>query len=201
MKIIGLTGSIATGKSTVSSYLKTKGFIVIDADILAREAVKPNSKALDEIIDVFGIEYILENGNLDRKKLGNLIFKNKNLRNELDKIMLPKIRELFLQNIKKYIKLGFKEVFYDMPLLYESKQEKDVDIVILVYTPIEIQLDRLIKRNNISKKEGLDRINSQISIEEKKKLTNYVIDNSRDLEYTYKQINLILNKLNIDLPE
>ena len=173
---IVLTGGIATGKSTVSSLMALSGFRVIDADKIAH-SVLDNSQA--EIAKAFGAEYIT-NGKVDRKKLGSLIFADSQKRLELEAIVHPKIKVEIEQQAKKQEVFG-KPYLIDIPLFFEREGVYNIDKVIVVYAPKEIQLDRLIKREGLSETEALQRIDAQLPIEQKKQKATFLIDNSRDL--------------------
>jgi len=173
---IVLTGGIATGKSTVSSLMALSGFRVIDADKIAH-SVLDNSQA--EIAKAFGAEYIT-NGKVDRKKLGSLIFADSQKRLELEAIVHPKIKVEIEQQAKKQEVFG-KPYLIDIPLFFEREGVYNIDKVIVVYAPKEIQLDRLIKREGLSEAEALQRIDAQLPIEQKKQKATFLIDNSRDL--------------------
>jgi len=175
---IVLTGGIASGKSTVSALMQLFGFRVIDADKIAH-MVLDSSK--EEIAKLFGDEYIVEN-RVDRKKLGSLIFASKDKRLQLESIVHPKIREEILQEAKKQESFN-KPYLIDIPLFFEREGAYDIDKVIVVYTPKEIQLERLIKREGLSKEEAIQRVEAQLSIEQKRDRATYLIDNSKNLTH------------------
>ncbi len=179
---IVLTGGIASGKSTVSALMQLFGFRVIDADKIAHK-VLDNSVA--QIAKTFGEEYI-SNNRVDRKKLGSLIFANKDKRLELEAIVHPQIKEKILQEAKKQEVLG-KPYLIDIPLFFEREGVYNIDKVLVVYTPKEIQLERLIKREGLSKDEALLRIEAQLPIDSKKKRATYLIDNSKDLAHLQRE--------------
>ena len=189
--IIGITGSIACGKSTVSNYLKSKGYIVIDADKIGHEALD-DDYVKEKLILAFGNE-ILEDNKINRQKLGELVFGNSSNLNVLNSIIHPEIRKKILEKIDKN---NDKElIFIDVALLFEAKFDDLVDKIIVVYVDKNTQLTRLMKRNSISKKEALSRIVSQMSPIEKAKLGDYTINNNLDVINTYKQIDKILSEL------
>lgn len=196
-KIIGITGSIASGKSTVSNMIKELGFTVIDADIVARQVVEPGEEAYEKIVETFGSEILFPNGMINRSKLGEIIFTNEERRKQLNAIVHPAVRKRMNNDKEEAVKQGEKAVFLDIPLLFESKLTNMVDKVIVVYVDEKIQLERLMKRNDLSKEEALNRIQSQLSIEEKKKLADAFIDNRGTIEETKKQLMIILKKWNI----
>lgn len=186
-KIIGLTGSISTGKTQVSNYLRDRGEKVIDADLIAREVVDLGA-VKEKIKEAFGHD-IYKDDELDRKALGEIVFRDKEKRQVLNEIEHPEIYKIILEEVKN----SKGRVFVDIPLLFESQHlnEKyglDFDEVWLVYVSRETQVKRLIKRDRISKGYALEKINSQMSVEDKKIMADVIIDNSGSLEETYKQV-------------
>ena len=189
--IIGITGSIACGKSTVSNYLKSKGYIVIDADKIGHEALD-DDYVKEKLILAFGNE-ILEDNKINRQKLGELVFGNSSNLNVLNSIIHPEIRKKILEKIDKN---NDKElIFIDVALLFEAKFDDLVDKIIVVYVDENTQLTRLMKRNSISKKEALSRIVSQMSPLEKAKLGDYTVNNNLDVINTYEQVDKVLSEL------
>ena len=188
---IGITGSIACGKSTVSNYLKSKGYIVIDADRIGHEALD-DDYVKEKLIVAFGNE-ILEDNKINRQKLGELVFGNSSNLNVLNSIIHPEIRKKILEKIDKN---NDKElIFIDVALLFEAKFDDLVDKIIVVYVDENTQLTRLMKRNSISKKEALSRIVSQMSPTEKAKLGDYTVNNNLDVINTYEQVDKVLSEL------
>ncbi|MBM7838481.1 dephospho-CoA kinase [Alkalihalobacillus xiaoxiensis] len=185
---IGLTGGIASGKSLVSSYLKDKGYPVVDADIIAKRVVEPASPALDQIKAVFGQGMIDESGQLDRKKLGSVIFSDQTKREQLNKIVHPFVRSEMKREADEYEQNGHKVIFLDIPLLIENKLEYLVDQTWVVYVDQPTQLNRLITRDQSSEEEALQRISAQQSLEQKKAFATIVIDNRESKEETYRQV-------------
>lgn len=189
--IIGITGSIACGKSTISNYLKSKGYIVIDADKIGHEALD-DDYVKEKLILAFGNE-ILEDNKINRQKLGELVFGNSSNLNVLNSIVHPEIRKKILEKIDKN---NDKElIFIDVALLFEAKFDDLVDKIIVVYVDKNTQLTRLMKRNSISKKEALSRIVSQMSPIEKAKLGDYTVNNNLDVINTYEQVDKVLSEL------
>ena len=193
-KIIGLTGSISTGKTQVSNYLRDRGEKVIDADLIAREVVDLGP-VKEKIKKAFGND-IYKDDELDRKALGEIVFRDKEKRQVLNEIEHPEIYRIILEEIKN----SKGRVFVDIPLLFESQHlnEKyglDFDEVWLVYVNRETQVKRLIKRDRISKGYALEKINSQMSVEDKKIMSDVIIDNSGSLEKTFKQVEENLKRL------
>ena len=189
--IIGITGSIACGKSTVSNYLKSKGYIVIDADKIGHEALD-DDYVKEKLILAFGNE-ILDDNKINRQKLGELVFGNSSNLNVLNSIIHPEIRKKILQKIDKNNDKEF--IFIDVALLFEAKFDDLVDKIIVVYVDENTQLTRLMKRNSISKKEALSRIVSQMSPIEKAKLGDYMVNNNLDVINTYEQVDKVLSEL------
>ena len=175
---IVLTGGIASGKSTVSSLMQLFGFRVIDADKIAHDVLNSSSS---KIASTFGDEYV-NSGVVNRKKLGSLVFANKDKRLELEAIVHPKIRAEILEQASKQEKLG-KPYFIDIPLFFERKGAYDIEKVLVVYTPKEIQLERLIKREGLSEEEATQRVNAQLPIDSKRDKATYLIDNSKNLAH------------------
>ncbi|HDP5825937.1 TPA: dephospho-CoA kinase [Staphylococcus aureus] len=178
-KVIGLTGGIASGKSTVSELLSVFGFKVVDADKAAREAVKKGSKGLARVREVFGDEAIDENGEMNRRYMGDLVFNHPEKRLELNAIIHPIVRDIMEEEKQEYLKQGYN-VIMDIPLLFENELENTVDEVWVVYTSESIQMDRLMQRNNLSLEDAKARVYSQISIDKKSRMADHVIDNLGD---------------------
>lgn len=188
MKIVGLTGGISSGKSTVSSYLKQLKIPVIDADEVARKVVEPNSQGAIEIRKTFGSDVFEEDGSLNRQKLGALIFSNAENRQKLDDLLQPLIKIMILDEIEEYRQKGETMIVLDLPLLFEKHYEKLCEEIIVVYVPRELQLERLMKRNQYTKQEALSRIDSQLSIEEKRKRATVLLDNQGTVQQLYQQV-------------
>ncbi|HFV7331306.1 TPA: dephospho-CoA kinase [Staphylococcus aureus] len=178
-KVIGLTGGIASGKSTVSELLSVFGFKVVDADKAAKEAVKKGSKGLAQVREVFGDEAIDENGEMNRRYMGDLVFNHPEKRLELNAIIHPIVRDIMEEEKQEYLKQGYN-VIMDIPLLFENELENTVDEVWVVYTSESIQMDRLMQRNNLSLEDAKARVYSQISIDKKSRMADHVIDNLGD---------------------
>ena len=197
---IGLTGSIATGKSTVTNMLKELGAFVIDCDKTARDVVAPGTRGLAKIEEVFGKDAVAADGSMDRVYIGDLVFRNPGMKKRLENILFPLIFEALDEELLRLERAGATPVvFLDMPLLYEVKYDSYVDEVWLVYVPFEVQLSRLMKRNGYTKEEALLRIHSQISVDKKKSLAQQVIDNSRILEDTKEQVRSLWERLQMRL--
>lgn len=186
---IGLTGGIATGKSTVSSMLIQRGAVLIDADQIAREIVLPGSPVLDEVVSRFGQAVLLEDGSLHRKQLGQIIFGDAKARKDLEALLHPPIRIIIKSRMQALeAEDPHRLVVVDIPLLYESKLQEPYAEILLVYASPEIQKQRLMQRDHLNETEAEARLSSQMPIEEKKKLADIVIDNSGTIEDTEKQV-------------
>ncbi|ECB9806559.1 dephospho-CoA kinase [Listeria monocytogenes] len=187
-KTIGLTGSVATGKSTVSNMIQQAGIPLVDADIAARKVVEPGTEGLKEIVAYFGEEILLADGTLDRAKLGEIIFKDNEKREKLNEITHPRVKDYMLEARERFFRAGEELVFFDIPLLFESHLESLVDQIVVVWTTPETELKRLMERNNLTKEDALRRIESQMGIDEKARKADFVIDNNESLEKTQKQV-------------
>ena len=188
---IGITGSIACGKSTVSNYLKEKGYTIIDADKLGHIALT-SDEVKEKLKKSFGLT-ILENNEISREKLGKLVFGNDENLKILNSIVHPYIRKIILQLQENHRDERF--VFLDIALLFEAGFEDLVEKIIVVDVDEKIQVVRLMSRNALSKEQAMFRIESQMSSKDKSILGNYVIDNGGTKEETYKQIDLIIEAL------
>ena len=193
---IGITGTFASGKGTVCSFFEKLGAIVIDTDILAKEAVSPGSDSLKKIIRVFGKSFISEEGFLKRRELGRYVFQNKSRTEKLNKILHPIILEKTLN-----LSCDKSKIFViNAPLLFEAGFDKYMEKTIVVKTDENKCIERGINRDKITEEEIRDRINMQFSVNKKIALADYVIDNSKDLNNTKTQVNdlwkIITNSLN-----
>lgn len=184
-KVIGLTGGIASGKSTVSELLSAHGFKIVDADIASRQAVEKGTKGLERVKEAFGEQAIDENGEMNRAYVGEVVFNQPEKRLELNEIVHPIVREIMEKEKAQYLSEGY-HVIMDIPLLFENNLQDTVDEVWLVYTSESIQIDRLMERNNISMEEAKARVYSQISIDKKRRMADHEIDN-RDTKLELKQ--------------
>jgi dephospho-CoA kinase len=177
--VAGLTGGIATGKSTVSAFLSDAGARIIDADKIAREVVVPGTPAYDEILAFFGKGILMPDGDIDRERLGDIIFNDGDKKKRLDAIVHPRV---FERSAERIAEIATQEpdavVILDIPLLLEADMDRDLAEVIVVYVPEALQLRRLMDRDDIDQKAAMARIRSQMPIEEKRKRATCVIDNS-----------------------
>lgn len=195
MLVVGLTGGIASGKSTVSRMFEDAGVPVICADELAREAVKPGSAGLREIARVFGSDVIAGDGNLDRVAMARLVFEDPGRRKILEGIIHPRVAEEKIRRLKEYEQQGHKLAIVDVPLLYESGWEDAFDLVVAVYVPEGVQVDRLARRDGLSPEEIRSRIAAQMPVEEKRARAARVVDNSGTEADTYRQVQILLGEL------
>ncbi|WP_434795875.1 dephospho-CoA kinase [Staphylococcus equorum] len=184
-KVIGLTGGIASGKSSVSELLTVHGFKVVDADVASRQAVEKGTKGLEQVKEAFGEEAIDEDGNMNRSYVGDVIFNHPEKRLELNEIIHPIVRDIMEEEKEDYLEQGYN-VIMDIPLLFENDLQDTVDEVWLVYTSESIQIDRLMERNNLSMEDAKARVYSQISIDKKRRMADREIDN-RDTKLELKQ--------------
>ncbi|MED1177534.1 dephospho-CoA kinase [Bacillus paralicheniformis] len=191
--VIGLTGGIASGKSTVAQMFQQCGITVVDADVIAKEAVEQGMPAYQKIAETFGQGVLLETGGIDRRKLGEIVFANEEKRMQLNAIVHPEVRKMMIKQRDEAIRAGERFVVLDIPLLYESGLEHLTDKVIVVWVPMELQLERLMKRNRLTEDEALNRIHAQHSLDEKKKKADAVIDNSGSLKDTEAQLHQLLD--------
>lgn len=195
MKVVGLTGGIASGKSTVSNMLRELGAQVIDADVVAREVVEPGTPGLKQIAERFpGV--IGEDGRLDRAKLGARIFADPEERKALNEIIHPLIHMAVLEKTFALKAAGVTTVIYDAPLLIENGLQHAMDAVILVAAPQDVQVDRLIARNGLSREEALARIASQLPLEKKRPYATWIVENAGSLEETRRQVERIWEAIN-----
>ncbi|CAM4148563.1 dephospho-CoA kinase [Jeotgalicoccus halotolerans] len=185
-KIIGLTGGIASGKTTVSDYLKKRGYVVLDADAYSKKTTAKNGPAIPAIIEAFGADIVDEAGELDRKKLGSIIFNDADKRRELNEIVHPLIREMMNADEEKYIQKG--HVFLDIPLLFENGLNERCDYVVTVFVDRDTQIKRLTARNDLTVEEAEARINSQMPLTEKVQKSDFRLDNNGTVEMLYEQI-------------
>lgn len=210
MKIIGLTGGIGSGKSTVTDYLISKGFHVLDADKVAREIVMPGSEMLIQLSSIFGEDILLEDGSLDRKKLGEIVFLDAEKKKKLDEMMHIRILEIIHDRIfqirEEYEHLAEvaiepdqikkrKVIFIDAPLLFETGLDKSVGETWVIDVDDETRIQRIMKRDGLNRDEILMRINTQMTRDEKKQRADVLLDNTGDREALYRRIDQMLEAL------
>ena len=198
--LVGLTGGIATGKSTVSEAFRRLGCVIIDADVLAREVVEPGEPAYPEIVAEFGRDVLQPDGALDRKKLGALVFADAGKRRRLEAITHPRIRERFLRRVQELADRDFGGIaIFDAAVMIESGNYKTMDRLVVVVADPASQAARLRARDGTDEAEGRRKIASQMPLGEKAKLADYVIDNSGDRATTLAEVRRVHQALLVDL--
>lgn len=196
MKIIGLTGGIGTGKSTVSEYLVKMGYKVIDADAISHQVTEKGSPSLDLIREKFGNEFFLQDGSLDRKKMAQLVFNSKRHKDMLEGIVTE---EVFSRIRKQLEELSRAEtcpttVFLDVPLLFETGADYMADETWLVTADLDTRIKRVMQRDGISREQVLERVSNQMSCEKKAELADFVIDNSKGKEELYRRVDVLIEE-------
>lgn len=189
--LIGLTGGIGSGKSTVADIFNKYGFPIIDSDKIARDVVEPNEEAWKKIVQYFGKGILNSDKTLDRKKLGEIIFQDPEKREELNQITHPIIISRILAEAEALQK-KYEHIIVDVPLLYESNSENLFDLIIVVYVDKSTQLQRVIERDKIGQALALAKIDAQLSLEIKKDKADFVLYNDGDLEKTKQQVEAII---------
>ncbi|PPE00945.1 hypothetical protein GOBAR_DD02026 [Gossypium barbadense] len=191
MRLVELTGGIASGKSTVSSMFKHNHIPVVDADIIARDALKKNSGGYKKVVAAFGPDILQDDGQVDRLKLGRIVFSDASKRQLLNRLLAPYISSgIFLEIFKLWIK-GHKVIVLDIPLLFEAKMDKWTKPIVVVWVDPETQLRRLVERDNSTEEDARNRINAQMSLDLKKSQADIVIDNTgsrQDLQERFSEV-------------
>lgn len=198
--IIGITGSIGTGKSTVSNYLISKGYSVVDADKISKGAYNIGSNGYKAILEVFGVEILNSNGEVDRKKIKKIVFDNSNMLQRLNMAIHP----IIINEIEKEIEILLESqnvVFLDAPLLIETELHKKVNKIIVVICDKNEQINRIIKRDKITADMAISIINSQMSIDEKLKFADYVVYNNSTIENLYSQVDEIILEIKKEISD
>lgn len=199
--IIGLTGSIATGKSTVAGRLRELGLPIVDADEVARQVVEPGSETLAAIHAAFGEEALLPDGSMNREAIGRQIFADQSKREQLNAIIHPAIRQEMLRQRDAHVAAGESIVIMDIPLLFESKLQHFVDRIVVVGTTVETQMTRLMKRNALSEEEARQRIQSQIPVQEKMDRADDILLNEGSVDDLYDQVDKLVASWRTQLSE
>ncbi|MEX0380201.1 dephospho-CoA kinase [Leuconostoc sp. MS02] len=196
MLIVGLTGGIGTGKSTVSKVLRDAGFPVVDADVVAREVVEPGTHTLEKIKLTFGPD-IIKNGALDRHKLGDIVFSNNTELARLNAIMQPVINSAMVDKIAFWRAQKVPVLIIDVPLLFERGYENNdyIDKVVVVTTSPQVQLERVKARDNLDETKAQNRINSQMPLADKIARADYLLDNNGDISFLEEQIKNLMTEL------
>ena len=194
--VVGLTGGIASGKSSVARIFRELGAWIIDADQLAREIVEPGTPGWQEVVETFGREYLLPDGSLDRKKLAKRVFSHPEDKAKLEAIIHPKVLELRKERTRKILEKDPQAlIVFEVPLLIEKGLHHRVDKVVVVWVPRETQIQRLMERDGLTWEEAEERLKNQMDLDEKVKFAHYVIDNSRTLEETRRQVEALYREL------
>lgn len=197
--IIGLTGSIGTGKSTISKMIAQLQIPVIDADKIAREVVEPGAIAHEKIAAAFGETVFYQDQTLNRQALGEIVFSDEKKRVKLNSIIHPEIRKEMLNQRDAYVHDNVPCIVMDIPLLFESKLTHFIDKVMVVAVDEHVQLERIIERDHSSEAEAKQKINAQIAIDKKTSMAHAVIDNNGTVEASYQQLKTILDRWDIPL--
>ena len=193
--IVGLTGGIVGGKSTVASMFRDLGAKIIDADKLGHSVIFPNKPAWKKIVKIFGKDILQNDLTINREKLGKIVFTNQTFLKKLNEVTHPEITKMIKKEIDSATNNQEKVLIIDAALIYEAKIDRLMDKIIVVYIDKDEQIKRLIKRNNFSRDEALQRVRSQIPMKEKAKMADYVIDNSNSLSKTREQVEKIWQSL------
>lgn len=189
---LGLTGGIATGKSTVSAYIRELGIPVIDADVTAREIVEPGEPAYDDIVSYFGPEILQADGTLNRAALGKIVFSYAEKLAKLNEFTHPRVFQRTQEKTATLVATGADVIVYDIPLLFEANRPDSFDAIMVVTIPRTLQIQRLMARNHFDEQEAVKRIEAQMPMAEKEARADYVIYNDGDLQTTYRQVDQII---------
>jgi len=196
MLIVGLTGGIASGKSTMADMFKKEGAYIIDIDIISRDVVKPGKPAWRDVVHIFGKEVLNDDQTLNRKKVGDIVFSDAEKRKKLEKIIHPRINAETLTEINEIAKKDNQAiVIIDIPLLIETGKQDTVDKVVLVFTSPQGQIERLVKRDSLSLEDAHKRLAAQMPIENKKKYAHYIINNEEPFEEIQKKVKEVFQDL------
>ncbi|XP_048498641.1 dephospho-CoA kinase [Beta vulgaris subsp. vulgaris] len=193
MRIVGLTGGIASGKSTVSNLFKAQGIPIVDADIVARDALKKGTGGWKKVVKAFGNDILQPDGEVDRPKLGRIVFSNPDKRQLLNRLLAPYISSGIFKEILKLWLKGHKVIVLDVPLLFEAKMDKWTKPIIVVWVDRETQLKRLVSRDRITDEEADNKINAQMAMDSKRSKADIVIDNTGSLDDLNGQFQNALN--------
>lgn len=197
MKWIGLTGGIASGKSTVAKILRDLGFPVVDADDLARRVVEKGSPTLDRVAEAFGSEVLKADGSLNRQALGKIVFQDETRLLQLESLLHPEIQQLKIAERLRLESTGAEVAFYDVPLLFEKNLQEEFDATMLVYCSAEQQSQRLMERDGLSEEDAKQRLDSQLPLEKKKFMADFIILNTADKVELRSQVKKLLRELDL----
>jgi dephospho-CoA kinase len=195
VKLIGLTGGIASGKSTVAAILRRLGAAIVNADDLSREVVEPGQQCWKDIVNTFGADVLNPDQTIDRQKLRKIIFNDPQARQKLEAIIHPRVRALAEQRIREHGAAGYEIVVYEVPLLFEVNIHHWLRPVILVASDVATQKKRLQDRDQLTEAEAAKHIAAQMSLEEKRRLADYVIENDGSLADLERQVRMILEEI------
>ena len=194
--ILGVTGGIATGKTTVANMLEDLGAPIIDFDVLARRVVAPEKPAWKDIVAYFGQEILLEDRTVDRKKLSGIVFKNAEKRKKLEDFVHPRTGDEYVEEVSRITATDSNAIIQAViPLLFEANMQDMYEKILLVYAPRETQIERLVLRDKISEEEAARILDAQLPIDEKVGFADFVINNDKGLDETRKQVEDLWKKL------
>ena len=191
---VGLTGGIGSGKSTVARLLERRGAVVFDADALAREAVEPGTPGHDAVVERFGANVLAPGGELDREVLASIVFADAAARRDLEEIVHPEVRRLFAEGCEAYRDTD-RVVAFSAPLLVETGMHTAFDVLVLVSTPVEAQIERLLRDRAMSEEQVRARIDAQAPLEEKAAVADVIVDNEGNLEDLEAQVDSLWDEL------
>lgn len=192
MRIVGLTGGIASGKSTVSNLFKSHDIPVVDADVVARDALEKGSGGWKKVVAAFGEEILLDNGEVNRPKLGQIVFADPDKRQFLNRLLAPYISSGISWEVVKLWLKGYRVIVLDVPLLFEAKIDKFTKPIIVVWVDPETQIQRLLARDKSSEEDGRNRVNAQMPLDVKRSKADIVIDNTGSLDDLNEQFQNVL---------
>ena len=195
-QIVGLTGGIASGKSTVSRLLGQVGFPIIDADLVAHRLQQPGQPGFERLVERFGRSIVTMDGSLDRQRLGQCVFNNQDARNQLNQVMQPLIRKNIMGQLANFKKAAVPAVILDVPLLFEQGYDEDCDLVVVVTVDKATQLARLMKRDGLSQAAAQARVAAQMPLNKKVARADIVIDNNGDDNHLRQQVAQLVKRLN-----
>ncbi|KAI4349640.1 hypothetical protein L6164_010204 [Bauhinia variegata] len=192
MRLVGLTGGISSGKSTVSNLFKSEGIPIVDADVVARDALKKGTRGWKKVVAAFGEEILLDNGEVNRPRLGQIVFSDPDKRQLLNRLMAPHISSGIFWEIVKFWSKGYKIIVLDVPLLFEAKMDKLTKPIVVVWVDPETQIQRLMARDRTSEEDARNRIIAQMPLDLKRSKADLVIDNTGSLDDLNEQFRKVL---------
>jgi dephospho-CoA kinase len=195
VKLIGLTGGIASGKSTVAAILRRLGAVIVNADELSREVVRPDTPGWKELLETFGADILQTDRSVDRQKLRKIVFDDPAARKKLEAVIHPRVRALAEQRIKEHAAAGVSIVVYEVPLLFEGNLQDSLRPVVLVAASTSTQKKRLAERDQLAAAEAEKHIAAQMNLENKRRLADYVIENDGNVDELERQVRNVLAKI------